>query len=137
MDQRLVTDHHDGHGLAERIEVEADGPGPGGASHTYRVYVDISGTKRAWDSGCTGQAREKVAEIQYQKGPRAEEDSTPGVLDSVLLAIVADRMKSFQAGPFSCPENASVLETVQNALKVLKDRADARAKRGVLGKNLK
>lgn len=71
-DPRRIETHHDGHGLAERIEIEADEPGPGGASHKYLVFVDISGTQRAYDSGCTGQAREKVAEIQYQSGPRAE-----------------------------------------------------------------
>jgi len=134
---RQITTHHDGHGLAERIEIEADERGPGGASHLFRVYVDISGTQHAYDSGCTGQARMRVAEIQYQKGPRAEETSTPGVLDSVLLAIVADRMESFQAGPFAHPCNAAALAHVRQAMRELKMRADERAARGVLGRNVK
>lgn len=136
-DPRRIETHHDGHGLAERIEIEADEPGPGGASHKYRVYVDISGTQRAYDSGCTGQARENVAEIQYQRGPRAEDGSTPGVLDSVLLAIVADRMESFQAGPFASTYNSNALVHVRQAMRELKFRADERAARGVLGKNVK
>lgn len=126
MSERQITDHHDGHGLTESIKIGADGPGPGGASHVYTCWLDVSANEK-----------NMLAHIRYQKGPRNVEGSISGVLDSCLLAIVADRMKSFQAGPFSCPENASVLEHVQNALKVLKDRADARAKRGVLGKNLK
>lgn len=136
---RTIKTHHDGHGLAERIEIEADDldPNGGGASHKYTVYVDISGTKRAYDSGCTGQAREKVAEIQYQRGPRDDPNSTPGVLDSVLLAIVEDRMQCFNAGPFSDRLNAIVATHAQTARLFLKERADQRARRGVLGKNVK
>lgn len=134
---REITTHHDGHGLADRIIIEADGPGPGGASHRYDVYVDISGTERAYAQGCTGLSREKVAQIHYQKGPRNESGSSPGVLDSVLLAIVRDRMEAFQAGPYACVENEIVRTAVMQAMQTLKDRADARAARGVLGKNVK
>ena len=135
MSTRTIVDHHDGHGLAEKIIIEADEPGPGGASHRYRVCVDLEPHEAPECGG--GPAWEEVAKIQYQKGPRHEAGSTVGVLDSVLLAIVADRMRAFQAGPFSCRENALVLTKVEEALHWLKHRADARAKRGVLGKNEK
>jgi hypothetical protein len=124
---REIVDHHDGHGLAETIHIEADEPGPGGASHVYRAHVVV---------GHDGDELE-VARIVYQKGPRSEPDSTTGILDSVLLAIVADRMKAFQAGPFSCRENAIVLTKVQEAIHWLKHRAYERARRGVLGTNVK
>ena len=124
---REITDHHDGHGLAESILVSAtDEPGPGGANHVYTAQIDTGG----------GYMR-SVAHIQYQNGPRNEAGSTPGVLDSVLLAIVIDRMRAFQAGSFSCRENALVLTKAEEALHWLKHRADARARRGVLGKNEK
>lgn len=36
---REITTHHDGHGLNESIEIEADDPGPGGASHHYNAVI--------------------------------------------------------------------------------------------------
>lgn len=126
---RSVIDHHDGHGLAESIQIDADAPGPGGASHHYWASIRIAGEDSITSSF------HHVADIQYQVGPRDEEESTPGVIDSVLLAIVTDRMRSFQAGPYACRENALVLTKTEEALHWLKHRADERARRGVLGKN--
>ena len=124
---REITDHYDGHGLTESLQVEADGPGPGGASHLYVVITrpDASGNGT------------EVARIQFQKGPRNEAGSITGVVESVLLGIVADRMKAFQAGPYGCRENALVLTKIDEAMHWLKHRADERAKRGVLGTNQK
>ena len=119
--QRTITDHFDGHGLVDSIEVVADEAGPGGASHTYRAYI--------------GGA--EVAHIQFQRGPRNEPASTPGVLDGVLLAIVIDRMRCFDAGEYRCRENSLVRTKAEEALHWLKHRADERARRGVLGHNVK
>ena len=127
---RQIFGHHDGHGLTEAITILADEAGPGGASHAYTVYVQTARSKPEHHG-------EQVASIQYQRGPRNEEGSTPGVLDSVLLAIVADRMRSFANGPYACHENERVLSRVEDALFWLKHRADERAARGVLGKNIK
>jgi hypothetical protein len=116
---RTITDHHDGHALAESIHIVADDldPEAGGASYRYDV-VDVAGTV--------------LGAIRFQRGARLAEGSTPGVLDSALLAIVADRMRCFNAGPLAAPENEEVLKHVQEALRWLKIRADERAKRGVL-----
>lgn len=141
VERREIKDHHDGHGLAESLRILADGPGPGGASHYYVVgstknrSLDEFFAKTETQSLCA--LEDPLALISYQKGPRDEIDSQPGVLDSVLLAIVADRMRSFQAGPFGCRENALVLTKVEEALHWLKHRADERARRGVLGRNAK
>lgn len=120
---REITEHYDGHGLAESIKVVADevDPNAGGASHSY--VATINGRQ--------------VADIQFQHGPRNVEGSTPGVLDSVLIAIVADRLKSFQAGNFPSRENAIIITKLEEVLMWMRQRADARAKRGVLGKNIK
>lgn len=118
---RIIEDHFDGHGLAESIRIEADGPGPGGASHYYSVTVD--GNPEATFA----------AEIQFQKGPRLVEGSTPGIIEGVLYAILIDRLRSFQAGPFACYENARQLTHLEEALMWAKERAHARAKHGVLG----
>ncbi len=123
---RRITEHHDGHGLNESICIEAlDGPGSGGASHRYVATVP------------SPHGSDVVADIVFQHGPRNEPGSTPGITDAVLLAIVVDRLKAFQAGPFPSREGALVLTKVQEALHWLRHRADERAARGVLGKEQK
>jgi len=121
MDRELI-DHHDGHGLTESIKILADEPGPGGASHRYLIQVEApDGQKFA------------VGEIQFQKGPRNVEGSTPGVVESALLAIVVDRMRSFNSGELRNRQNALVQTKCEEAIHWLRDRADERARRGVLG----
>jgi hypothetical protein len=112
-----ITDHHDGFGLAESIVIEKDEPGPGGASHRYRFVID--GTE--------------VASVQFQRGPRHEEGSTPGVIEGDDGAMMLDRLRAFQAGPYACRENALALTKLEEALMWMQQRARARAKRGVLG----
>jgi hypothetical protein len=116
-----ITDHHDGHGLNEAIVIRADEPGPGGASHRYQLGIAAGPT--AVDCGF----------IQFQKGPRNESGSTPGATEAALLAILIDRLRGFQAGPYACRENAIQLTKLEECLHWTKARADARAKRGVLG----
>lgn len=120
---RQIIDHHDGHGLAESIIVEADDFDPNGGMASHHYTATINGAE--------------VARLQFQQGPRNVAGSTPGVLDSVLLAIVIDRMRSFNAGPFNTRENALVMTHCQEALHWLRHRADERAIRGVLGQNVK
>ena len=128
---REITEHHDGHGLNEALMVVADNTdhNAGGASHNYEVAY--------MSAGYPGIASTPVATIQFQHGPRNVEGSKPGVTDGVLLAILIDRLRSFNAGPFACRENAIALTHMEEALHWVKHRADARAKRGVLGQNVK
>lgn len=125
---RMITDHYDGHGLTESIVIEADEEDQkaGGASHYYVASIGGPNVK--------GQI---VMKAQFQHGPRNEEGSTAGVVESVLLAILIDRMRSFNAGPYACRENALVRTHCEEAMHWLKHRADERARRGVLGKNQK
>ena len=125
---RVITTHHDGHGLNESLQVEAaDEIGPGGANHLYIVT-----TKPGKDNSGT-----EVARIQFQNGARGEKGSTPGVVEAAVLAIVCDRMEQFQAGPYPSRESAIVLTKCQEAIHWLRHRADGRAARGVLGKEVK
>lgn len=120
---RTITDHHDGHGLAESITIEAtDELGPGGASHVYRLTLP---------------GGPLVGFVQFQRGPRDAPESTSGIIDSALLAIVVDRMRSFQAGPYPSREGALVRTKCEEALHWLRHRADERAARGVLGRDAK
>jgi hypothetical protein len=51
-----------------------------------------------------------------------------------MLVAMIDRLRGFQAGPFACRENAIILTKLEECLHWTRARADARAKRGVLGK---
>lgn len=98
--------------------------GPGGAYHTYGVVVKGNDVKTTEDF---------VHLIEFQKGPRNDENSRHGVLDEDLLEIVRDRLKSFQKGPYSTRENACALTHIEEALMWLNKRTEDRAERGVLG----
>lgn len=78
-----------------------------------------------------------VVKIQFQHGARGIEGSIPGVFDDDLLAIVQDRLESFQDGPFACDENAKALQMVREARYALGLRVAARISKGVLGANEK
>ena len=93
--------------------------GPGGAHHSYM----IKGTN---DEDFTHF-------IQFQKGPRNDENSQHGVIDGDLLEIVRDRMKSFQEGEFATEYNAKALEHIELALMYLNRRVEDRIERNVLG----
>ena len=97
-----------------------DEKGPGNANHEYIINRK--------DGGCS-----TVATIQFQKGPRNEEGSVPGVIDADLLEIVRDRLKGFQSGEFSCRENACALTHIEEALMWLDRRVMDRYERKVLG----
>ena len=118
---RKITLHHDGHGLNDALAIDADERTVGNASH---CYVGILGGVPCFT-------------VQFQHGPRNEPGSTPGCLDAALLAILIDRYEGFQSGPFASPEGSTCLMHLRCALQDMKDRADARAARGVLGKNVK
>jgi hypothetical protein len=100
----------------DRIAVEVtDQPGAGGANHTYRID---------WGSG--------AVTLQFQNGPIAEV-GVNGITQEVLLAICADRLRAFQAGPYACRENELALTKIEEAQHWLHHRTRARMDRGVEG----
>lgn len=105
------------------IEV-TDEPGAGGANHVY----EVTGFKTK--DGVTG------IRILFQNGPIAE-NGVNGITQEVLLAIVEDRLKSFQAGPYACRENAIALTKIQEAMHWLHHRTKERMDRGVEGTSTK
>jgi hypothetical protein len=117
MEKRKLIDHIT-NPANDRIEITVmDEPGAGGAHHYYAVDIDGS------DNGM---------DVFFQNGPIAEA-GVNGVTQEVLLAIVIDRLRSFQAGPYACPENADALRHSVEALEALKSRTKARMARGVEG----
>ena len=72
--------------------------------------------------------------VLFQNGP-IQTAGVNGITQEVLLAIVIDRLRSFQAGPFPCDENAEALGYCEMALDFLKERTKMRLARGVEGKS--
>ena len=72
--------------------------------------------------------------ILFQNGPIAEDGvGVNGVTHEVLLAIVADRLRSFQQGPYACKANACALTHIEEAMHWLQQRTLERMRRGVEG----
>lgn len=95
-----------------------DEPGAGGANHEYDAVLPDGKTTR----------------ISFQNGP-INEAGVNGITQEVLLAIVVDRLRSFQKGPFACRENALALTKIEEAQHWLHSRTRARMTRGVEGTN--
>jgi len=120
-----------------RIEV-CDEPGAGGANHLYRITGFNPDSNPSEGIGLHHEPENDEARIfiLFQNGPIAEV-GVNGVTQEVLLAIVIDRLRSFQAGPFSCRENAIALTKCEEALHWLQQRTIQRMRRGVEGTNQK
>lgn len=104
-------------------EVHREGDiGPGGAYHHYIIF-----------HGLDPERDETRTDIKFQKGPRHDNASIGGVLDSDLLEIVRDRLKCFQAGEFATRENACALTHIEEALLWMNKRVEDRIERQVLG----
>ena len=98
-----------------------DEPGHGGACHSYVI---------------TGPAPCPSTAVYFQNGPIAEV-GVNGVTHEALLAILIDRLRSFQAGPYACRENALALTKLEEAQHWLHHRTHERMRRGVEGTHAK
>ena len=105
-----------------------DKAGCGGASHVYIVHPFGDDPRDTGEHDC-------LTIIQFQNGPRDDENSNSGVVDTDLLEIVRDRLTAFQSGDYACNENANALRHIEEALLWLNKRVEDRAERGVLGTN--
>lgn len=110
-----------------------DQPGAGGANHRYEItgftYDDNPSAKEG--EGDIGESYAPLA-IVFQNGP-IKEAGVNGVTHEALLAIVADRLRSFQSGPFACKANACALTHIEEAQHWLQQRTIERMRRGVEG----
>lgn len=99
-----------------------DEKGPGNANHMYDITAIT-------EDG----VHEYSTIIKFQKGPRKENTSQHGVIDTDLLEIVRDRLKGFQEGQFATDDNAKALKHIEIALMYLNKRVMDRYERNVLG----
>lgn len=130
---RTITDHIvEGDSANHQLTIEVtDKPGQGGAQHRYQ----IDGFDTSTNDSNSGEPYSGI-EILFQNGP-IKEFGVNGVTQEALLAIVIDRLRAFQAGPFKCVENELALQKVEDALWQLQERTKTRIARGVEGSHQK
>lgn len=102
-----------------------DEPGHGGACHKYVIYVPNDEVNQELNAAL-------AVHISFQNGP-IKEFGTNGITHEALLAILADRLEGFQAGPYKCDDNQMALEHIRGAQEVLQRRTKERLARGVEG----
>lgn len=109
------------------IEIFADPPTHGNASHRYLVQ---------WPGVASAPGEQPDHQdyltILFQRGP-INEFGVNGLTNEALLAIVADRLRSFQNSEYSCRENALALTKIEESLHWLHHRTQSRVNRGVEG----
>ena len=111
-----------------------DEPGAGGAHHAYLIsgadFDSNPGSATALEYAKATDTDGCV--VLLQNGP-IPEAGVNGVTHEALLAIVADRLRSFQAGPYACKANACALTHIEEAMHWLQQRTIERMRRGVEG----
>lgn len=129
---RRITDHKL-NGLNDHLDIlVTDEPGQGGANHEYQIHLLADpgpGTPKI-----TAESWQQI--ISFQNGP-IQEAGVNGVSGEALVAVVIDRLRSFQAVQYACRENAIALTHLEDALMWLQKRTRDRMARGVEGTNQK
>ena len=129
---RFITEHIV-NPCNDRLVIDVtDAPGAGGANHRYEVSGFNTATNASDNVTAQGGKPEIKTVIFFQNGP-IPENGVNGLTHEVLLAIVADRLRSFQSGPFACRENELALTKVEEAMHWLQQRTISRMRRGVEG----
>lgn len=126
---RTLTDHIVNPANDKLKITVVDGPGSGGAHHRY----DIVGFDPSANTS-NPEFDEIVAgvTILFQNGPIAEV-GVNGLTHEALLAILSDRLRCFQVGPFACAENAEALGHLESAQEILQRRTKRRMAAGTEG----
>lgn len=109
-----------------------DEPGSGGANHLYKITGFNSATNASDPWVAAHGKPAEHAHVLFQNGP-IDEVGVNGVTHEALLAIVADRLRSFQKGPFASRYNALALTHIEDAQNWLNRRTLERMRRGVEG----
>lgn len=119
---RQLTDHKV-NPANDQITIEVlDEAGPGGANHHYSLCLDIG----------AGATILEFCELRFQNGAIAEA-GVNGITHESLLAVVCDRLRAFQSGPYACRENALALTKIEEAMHWLHYRTRGRMARGAEG----
>lgn len=106
----------------------SDDPGPGGANHQYIIKL------ASWSAAKPGADPHMAFGVMlpFQNGA-IKEAGVNGITHEVLIAIILDRLCSFQNGPYQCEENADAIKYLVLARAALGNRTANRSERGVEG----
>ena len=69
--------------------------------------------------------------LQFQNG--GLNVGANGITDQALIAVILDRLRSFNDGQFRCRENSIIITKLEEALLWMEKRGNDRARRGVEG----
>lgn len=131
---RTLIDHIvEGDSANYQLTIEVtDEPGSGGANHRYEItgFDTKNNPSRVNSSGYAVEYSREI--VMFQNGPILEV-GVNGITHEALLAILIDRLRSFQTGPFACRENEATLALLHDALGLLQQRTRTRIKRNVEG----
>jgi len=108
-------------GTSKYTQVHATDKPEFNANHVYEVVARPQ-----------SQTQEGVASIRFQKGP-IKEKGVNGCHHEDLIAIVIDRLQSFQNSDHKCRENALAITKLEEAIMWLNKRTQDRVNRGVEG----
>lgn len=114
---RMLDDHRINPVNDQLLVGVMDEPGQGNANHRYEIQ---------------GFDDKSSVIIVFQNGP-INEVGVNGMTHEVLLAILADRLRGFQKGPYACKANACALTHIEEAQHWLQQRTIERMRRGVEG----
>lgn len=129
---RPIFDHKNNKFNRECIEIKtADLRQSDNAHHKYsiEVYGDPSGgVQPQW-------AILHSVELQFQNGG-LKEVGPNGITDQALIAVVLDRLRGFNDGPYRCRENSMMITKLEEALMWGEKRGNDRARRNVEGERI-
>jgi len=131
---RQLTEHVVNPANDRLVITVVDDPSHGGANHRYDITgFDTKGNPSEIDSqGWYSSFSRSI--IIFQNGPiGVDGNGVNGLTHEALLAIIADRLRSFQSGPYSCKANACALTHIEEAQHWLQQRTLERMRRGVEG----
>lgn len=131
---RKLTDHVV-NPANDKLEITVlDDPGHGGASHHYLIEGAMFENNPSVKNLANFEGDRRTAVILFQNGPIGEDgNGVNGVTHEALIAILIDRLRGFQGGPYACRENALALTKLEEAQHWLLSRTLARMMRGVEG----
>lgn len=132
---RTLQDHQVVGAATSLTITVTDEPGSGGAHHRYEITgFDTTTNPSGIDSyGYKTSYSRQV--ILFQNGP-VPTNGVNGLTQEALLAVSADRLRCFQAGPFASDDNAEALIHIEAALECLHRRTRNRIARDVEGKEV-
>jgi hypothetical protein len=112
-----------------KIEVADEADPKHGGHHKYQIYYHTLGS---WGKGCKIEFQNGSPKIYDDKGNVINVNTT-GTTNEAVLAVIIDRLRSFQNGKYPCRENAEALRHLEEAMFWLHARSNDRIRRGVEG----